>query len=54
MQFASGAGRSVCHAAGLAISAPASAIDPETRNHLGDQVDEFSQSVRRVGSDRPE
>ena len=54
MQVTSGAAGSVGHAAGLAISAPVSVVDPETRNHLGDQVDQFNQSVRRIGSDRPE
>ena len=51
MQVTSGAAGSVGHAAGLAISAPISVVDPETRNHFGDQIDEFNQSVRRIGSD---
>ena len=38
MQVTSGAAGSVGHAAGLAISAPVSIVDPETRNHFGDQV----------------
>jgi esterase/lipase superfamily enzyme len=54
MQVTSGAAGTVGHAAGLAISAPVSIVDPETRNHFGDQVDEFKDSVRRIGSDRPE
>ena len=54
MQVTSGAAGSVGHAAGLAISAPVSVVDPETRNHFGDQVDAFEDSVRRIGSDRPE
>ena len=51
---AAGAAGSVGHAAGLAISAPVSVVDPETRAHFGDQVEEFKDSVRRIGSDRPE
>ena len=51
MQATSGAAGSVGHAAGLAISAPVSVVDPETRNHFGDQIGQFSQSVRRIGSD---
>ena len=54
MQVTSGAAGTVGHAAGLAISAPISVVDPETRNHFGDQIDQFNQSVRRIGSDRPE
>jgi len=37
----------------LAISAPVAVVDPETRDHFGDQIGEFSQSVRQIGSDRP-
>ncbi len=51
MQVTAGAAGTVGHAAGLAISAPISVVDPETRNHFGDQVDQFNQSVRRIGSD---
>ncbi len=54
MQVTSGAASTVGHAAGLVISAPVSVVDPETRNHFGDQVDQFNQSVRRIGSDRPD
>ncbi len=54
MQVTSGAAGAVGHAAGLAISAPVAVVDPETRDHFGDQIDKFNQSVRRVGSDRPE
>jgi len=49
-----GAAGSVGHAAGLTISAPVSVVDPETRDHFGDQVGQFNQSVRHIGSDRPE
>jgi esterase/lipase superfamily enzyme len=52
MQFTSGAAGSAGHAAGLAISAPFAVVDPETRNHFGDQINQFDQSVRRIGSDR--
>ena len=54
MQATSGAAGAVGHAAGLAISAPVAVVDPETRDHFGDQVDKFKDSVRRIGSDRPE
>ncbi len=54
MQVTAGATGSVGHAAGLAISAPVAVVDPETRAHFGDQINEFSQSVRRIGSDRPD
>ena len=54
MQVTSGAAGTVGHAAGLVISAPVSVVDPETRDHFGDQVDQFKDSVRRIGSDRPE
>ncbi len=53
MQATAGAAGSVGHAAGLAISAPVAVVDPETRAHFGDQIDEFNQSVRQIGSDRP-
>ena len=33
---------------------PCLVVDPETRNHFGDQIDQFNQSVRRIGSDRPD
>jgi esterase/lipase superfamily enzyme len=51
MQVNSGAAGTVGHAAGLAISAPVSIVDPETRDHFGDQVDKFKDSVRRIGSE---
>ena len=50
---AAGAAGAVGQAAALAISAPVSIVDPETRNHFGEQIDAFSQSVRNVGSYRP-
>ena len=50
-QVTSGAAGAVGHAAGLAISAPVSVVDPETRAHFGDQVDAFKRSVRQVGSE---
>jgi hypothetical protein len=54
MQITSGTAESVGRATGLAISTPVSVVDPETRNHLGDAIDEFKDSVRRIGSDRPD
>ncbi len=53
MQATSGAAGSVGHAAGLAISAPISIVDPETRAHIGEQIDQFNQTVRQLGSHRP-
>jgi esterase/lipase superfamily enzyme len=53
MMTTAGAASSVGHAAGLAISAPISLVDSETRNHFGDQLDEFGQSVRQIGSVQP-
>ena len=53
MSATAGAAGTVGHAAGLAISAPVSVVDPETRNHFGDQINQFNQSVRQVGSDHP-
>ncbi len=50
MLTTAGAAGSIGHAAGLAISAPLSIVDPETRNNFGDQIDEFTQSVRRIGA----
>jgi esterase/lipase superfamily enzyme len=51
MMTTAGAAGTVGHAAGLAISAPISIVDPETRNNFGDQIVEFNQSVRRIGGD---
>ena len=52
MQVTAGAAGSVGNAAGLVISAPVAIVDPETRNQFGDQIDQFSQSVRQIGSDQ--
>ncbi len=53
MQVTAGAAGWVGNAAGLVISAPVSIGDPETRNHFGDQIEQFSQSVPQIGSDQP-
>jgi esterase/lipase superfamily enzyme len=45
-----GAASSIGHAAGLAISAPIAIVDPETRDSFGDQIGQFGQSVRQIGS----
>jgi hypothetical protein len=39
IQITSGAAESVGDATGLAISASVSVVDPETRNHFGDEID---------------
>jgi esterase/lipase superfamily enzyme len=44
-QSAAGAAASVGHAAGLVVSAPLAIVDPDTREHLGDQMDAFGRSV---------
>jgi len=49
METTASAATSVGHAAGLAISAPVAIVDPETREHLGDQVDELTDSVAHIG-----
>ncbi len=49
MQTTASAASTVGHAAGLAISAPVAIVDPETREHLGDQVDELTSSAARIG-----
>lgn len=49
MQTTAGAAASVGHAAGLIISAPVALVDPETRDHYGDQIDQFTQSVHQIG-----
>ncbi len=54
MQTTASAATSVGHAAGLAISAPVAVVDPETREHFGDQVDQLSQSVHHIGPQQPE
>ena len=52
MMGTTGVDGSVGSAAGLVISAPISVVDPETRNHFGDPIDQLSQSVRQIGSDQ--
>jgi esterase/lipase superfamily enzyme len=54
MQTTASAATSVGHAAGLAVSVPVAIVDPETRDHLGDQVDALSQSVRQIGTRPPQ
>lgn len=49
MQTTASAATSVGHAAGLVVSAPVAIVDPETRDHFGDQVDQFSDSVQHIG-----
>ena len=49
MQTTASAASSVGHAAGLVISAPIAIIDPETRDHFGDQIDQLTQSVQQIG-----
>jgi esterase/lipase superfamily enzyme len=44
-QSAAGAAASVGHAAGLIVSAPMAIVDPDTREHYGDQIDALSRSV---------
>jgi esterase/lipase superfamily enzyme len=54
MQVTAGAAGSVGSAAGLIISAPVAIVDPETRGGFGDQIDQFNQSVRQIGSSGPQ
>jgi hypothetical protein len=49
MQTTAGAAASVWCAAGLVISAPVAIIDPGTRDHFGDQIDELGRSVQQIG-----
>jgi esterase/lipase superfamily enzyme len=49
MQTTASAAGAVGHAAGLAVSAPVAIVDPDTRDQLGDQVDEFTNSVAHIG-----
>jgi esterase/lipase superfamily enzyme len=44
-QAAAGAAASAGHAAGLIVSAPVAIVDPDTREHYGDEFDAFSRSV---------
>ena len=52
MQTTANAASSVGHAAGLVISAPIAIIDPETRDHFGDQIDQLTQSVQQIRPDQ--
>ena len=52
MQTTASAATSVGHAAGLVVSAPVALVDPETRNHYGDQIDQFTQSVHQIGPEQ--
>ena len=45
VQTTADAAASVGHAAGLIVSAPVAIVDPDTREHYGDQLDAFSRSV---------
>jgi esterase/lipase superfamily enzyme len=49
MQTTASAASSVGHAAGLVISAPVAIIDPDTRDHFGDQVEQVGQSISQIG-----
>ncbi len=44
-QTAAGAAASAGQAAGLIVSAPLAIVDPDTREHYGDQIDALSRSV---------
>jgi esterase/lipase superfamily enzyme len=46
------AASSVGHAAGIVISAPIAVVDPETRDHYSDQIDQFTRSVHPLGSEQ--
>ena len=48
-QATSGAAGAVGHAAGLVVSAPVSIIDPETRDHFGDQINALTNSAQHIG-----
>jgi esterase/lipase superfamily enzyme len=45
VQTTAGAAASVGHAAGLIASAPVAIVDPDTREHFGDQIEAFGRSV---------
>jgi esterase/lipase superfamily enzyme len=45
VQTTAGAAASVGHAAGLIVSAPVAIVDPDTREHYGDEIDAFSRSM---------
>jgi esterase/lipase superfamily enzyme len=46
MTTTAGAAASVGNAASLVVSAPLAIVDPTTREHYGDQIDAFGQSVQ--------
>ena len=50
LQTSAGAASGVGQAAGLVVAAPVAIFDPVTREHYGDQVDAFGQSVRDVAT----
>jgi esterase/lipase superfamily enzyme len=45
VQTTAGAAACVGHAAGLIASAPVAIVDPDTREHFGDQIEAFGRSV---------
>lgn len=46
METTAGAASSIGHAASLVVTAPVAVVDPLTREHFGDEIDAFGQSVR--------
>lgn len=50
MVTTAGAAASVGHAASLVVSAPLAIIDPTTREHFGDQLDAFGQSIENAAA----
>jgi esterase/lipase superfamily enzyme len=52
MQTTASATTSVGHAAGLIVSAPVALVDSETRDHYGDQIDQFNQSIHQIGPEQ--
>lgn len=52
MQTTASATTSVGHAAGLIVSAPVAIVDSETRDHYGDQIDQFNQSIHQIGPEQ--
>ncbi len=52
MATTAGAAASVGHAASLVVTAPVAVIDPLTREHFGDEVDAFTQSVNSAAAPR--
>ena len=51
VQATAGAGSTVGHAAGMAISAPIAIIDPRTRESMGSQFDSLSEDARSTVGD---